>query len=173
MNILRFLRPACIDLALAFAPTPPPAGGESAEARGARLRRDKERLLGELAALLARSGEIINVPRFAKDLLHRERKATTAIAPGVAIPHVRSYQARSFVIGLARLPPPGIDFASLDGEPTRLFVLLTSPPWDDRTYLQVYREFVQLVQDEEAMRALLAAESAQEVFNALRAAAFR
>lgn len=169
MNILRFLRPACIELSLPFAPTPPPEGvEESAAARAARRRRDKERLIADLAAILDRSGEIINLARFTKDLLHRERKATTAIAPGVAIPHVRSYQVRAFVIGLARAPEPGLDFDSLDGEPTRLFVLLTSPPWDDRTYLQVYREFVQLVRDEEAMQALLAADSVQAVFNALR-----
>lgn len=167
MNILRFLRPQCIKLRLDFAPGEGlPDEGEAA--RAARHRREKETLIAELAALLAASGEIANLARFTRDLSHRERKATTAIAPGVAIPHVRTYQARSFVIGLARAEPPGVDFDSLDGEPTRLFVLLTSPPWDDRTYLQVYREFAELVQDDEALAGLMAATGPQDVFNALR-----
>ncbi len=168
MNILRFLRPECIKLGLDFAPAEGEEG-ESEATRAARHRREKEVLIAELAGLLARSGEIANLPKFTKDLSHRERKATTAIAPGVAIPHVRTYQARSFIIGLARAAEPGVDFDSLDGEPTRLFVLLTSPPWDDRTYLQVYREFAQIVQDEEALDGLMRAATVQDVFNALRA----
>lgn len=168
MNILRFLRPQCIKLRLDFVPAPGEEG-ESELTIAARHRREKETLIAELAGILAASGDIANLPKFTKDLSHRERKATTAIAPGIAIPHVRTYQAKSFIIGLARSDPPGVDFDSLDGEPTRLFVLLTSPPWDDRTYLQVYREFAQLVQDEEALAGLLTAESEQDVFNTLRA----
>lgn len=168
MNILRFLRPACIKLRLDFVPAEGEEG-ESEATKAARHRREKETLISELAELLARSGEIASLSKFTKDLSNRERKATTAIVPGIAIPHVRTYQARSFVIGLARAEPPGVDFDSLDGEPTRLFVLLTSPPWDDRTYLQVYREFARIVQDEEALAGLMAAEGEQDVFNTLRA----
>ncbi len=121
-----------------------------------------------LAQLLGRSGAIVNPNKFLRDLVNRERKATTAIAPGVAIPHVRSMQVRSFVMGFVRAAVPGIPFESLDGEPTRLFFLLASPPWDDRTYLQVYREFGELMQDEEVVEALLAAGSPQAVLTVLR-----
>jgi PTS system fructose-specific IIC component len=167
VNILRFLRPQCIKLRLDFLPA---AGeeGESEATRAARHRREKETLIGEFAELLSRSGDIASLNKFTKDLSNRERKATTAIAPGIAIPHVRTYQAKSFVIGLARADEPGVDFDSLDGDPTRLFVLLTSPPWDDRTYLQVYREFAQLVRDEEALAGLMTAQTEQDVFNTLR-----
>lgn len=167
MNILRFLRPQCIKLRLDFTPAPGEEG-ESELTIAARHRREKEMLIGELAEVLAASGDIGSLPKFTKDLSLRERKATTAIAPGIAIPHVRTYQAKSFIIGLARADPPGLDFDSLDGEPTRLFVLLTSPPWDDRTYLQVYREFAMLVKDEEALAGLMTAETEQDVFNTLR-----
>lgn len=168
MNILRFLRPQCIKLRLDFAPAPPQEG-EGELTIAARHRREKEALIAELAGILAASGDIANLQKLTKDLSNRERKATTAIAPGIAIPHVRTYQAKSFIIGMARAEAPGVDFDSLDGEPTRLFIMLTSPPWDDRTYLQVYREFAQLVQDEDALAGLLTAEDEQDVFNTLRA----
>ena len=167
MNILRFLRPQCIKLRLDFVPAEA-LEDEPPTTTAARHRREKEVLIAELAELLSRSGDIANLPKLTKDLSHRERKATTAIAPGIAIPHVRTYQAKSFIIGLARADAPGVDFDSLDGEPTRLFVLLTSPPWDDRTYLQVYREFAQIVQDEDALAGLMAAQTEQDVFNTLR-----
>lgn len=168
MNILRFLRPQCIKLHLDSRSGEAPED-ESELQRAARHRREKEGLIAELAELLVRSGDIANQSKFTKDLSNRERKATTAVAPGIAIPHVRTYQAKSFVIGIARADEPGLDFDSLDGEPTRLFILLTSPPYEDRTYLQVYREFAMLVQDEDSLAGLYAAESEQDVFNTLRA----
>ena len=168
MNILRFLRPACIKLHLDFKPAEP-LPDESEVTTAARHRREKEVLIAELAGVLHQSGDIGNLSKLTKDVSQRERKATTAIGPGIAIPHVRTYQAKSFIIGLARADEPGIDFDSLDGEPTRLFILLASPPYDDRTYLQVYREFAQLVRDEDSLAGLYAAETAQDVFNTLRA----
>jgi PTS system fructose-specific IIC component len=167
VNILRFLRPQCIKLRLDSRPGEPPPD-ESEAQRNARHRREKEALIGELAGLMAASGDIANLSKFTKDLSNRERKATTAVAPGIAIPHVRTYQAKQFIIGLARAEPPGLDFDSLDGEPTRLFLILTSPPYDDRTYLQVYREFAMLVRDEDALAGLFEAGSVQDVFNTLR-----
>jgi PTS system fructose-specific IIC component len=111
---------------------------------------------------------VANQAKLFKDLDHRERKATTGIASGVAIPHVRSMQVKHFVMGFVRAPQPGWPFLSLDGEPTRFFFLLASPPWDDRLYLQVYRELAAVIQDEETMEALGRAADVQEVMNAFR-----
>src|ERR1700677_899753 len=131
MNALRFLRPACVRLALETAQsTPDPLESEAQQRH--RLGRDKERLLGELAELLGQSGQIVNPSKFLRDLINRERKATTALANHIAIPHVRTMQARSFVMGLARASGDGLPFGSPDGEPTKLFFLLASPPYEDR-----------------------------------------
>jgi PTS system fructose-specific IIC component len=167
MNALRFLRPECVKLALDTVPEAP-ADAESEAQRRNRLNRDKERVTEELAGILSASGQVANPSKFLRDLVNRERKATTAIAPGIAIPHVRTMQARSFIMGLARAQGEGIHFGSLDGEPTRLFFLLASPPYEDRLYLQVYRELSGLIQDEEVMAGLFAAQRVQDVFNVLR-----
>ncbi len=167
MNILRHLRPACIRLDLDTLPTPAEED-ETPERCAKRENADKDRLLAEFAELFEKSGAIVNPSKFLRDLINRERKATTAIAPGVAIPHVRSMQARSFIMGFARARAPGIPFDSLDGAPTRLFFLLASPPYEDRIYLQVYREFAELVQDERVIAGLTEAREAQDVFNTLR-----
>lgn len=170
MNVLRHLRPECISLDLVFAPTPPPAelDEENEAQRRKRLVRDKDRLLEAFAELLGRSGEVANQAKLFKDLDHRERKATTGIASGVAIPHVRSMQVKRFLMGFVRAPEPGWPFLSLDGEPTRFFFLLASPPWDDRLYLQIYRELASVIQDEETMEDLGTAVDVQGVMNAFR-----
>ncbi|MFW5846197.1 MAG: PTS sugar transporter subunit IIA, partial [Planctomycetota bacterium] len=81
MNILRFLRNECIELDEAFEPTP--AGEEeNDQQRERRLVNDKERFVQHLCNVLDRSGEIVNPTKFYKDMVNRERKATTAIAPG-------------------------------------------------------------------------------------------
>jgi PTS system fructose-specific IIC component len=167
VNVLRFLHPECIKLDLDAHASEAPEGETEAQ-RDKRLGRDKERVLTELAELFDRSGLVVNRSKFLRDLTNRERKATTAVAPGIAIPHVRTMQVRAFVMGFARAPGEGIPFDSLDGEPTRLFFLLASPPYDDRTYLAVYRELAQLIQDEDAFAALHEARTPQDVFNVLR-----
>lgn len=169
MNVLRHLRPECISLDLAFAPTDPPEGVEETEAQARkRLLRDKDRLLESFTELLVLSGEVANPTKLFKDLDHRERKATTGIASGVAIPHVRSMQVKQFIMGFVRAPEPGWPFLSLDGEPTRFFFLLASPPWDDRLYHQIYRELAEVIQDEDTMEALATAGDVQGVMNAFR-----
>jgi len=167
VNVLRFLHADCIRLDLeTTANTPAEVESEAQAAR--RLAHDKERVLTELATLMEGSGQIINPSKFLRDLIHREQQATTAIAPGIAIPHVRSYQARTFVIGFARAAAPGIPFASLDGAPTRLFFVLASPPWDDHLYLRVYRDFAEMMQYGWVTDALLEAATPADVLSVLR-----
>lgn len=169
MNVLRFLRPACIRLGLATRPIPPPEEIEETEAQLHRRQwAEKEAVMAELAELATASGEVVNPTRFHKDLVFREKRATTAILPGVALPHVRSLQIRSFVMGFARADGDGLWYGSQDGQPTRLFFLLAAPPYDDRAYLAVYREVAQLLDDEETVAALQAATAVNEVFNVLR-----
>lgn len=167
VNILRFLDPNCIALDLQSPISPAPDAEESAAARERRLVSDKETLLQELCELLDRSGAIVNPSKFYKDMVNRERKATTAIAPGIAIPHVRSMQVRSFVMGFAR-SRQGHPFASLDGGPTRLFFLLASPPYEDKLYLRVYRQFAEMIRHDWVQQSFLDAETEQDVLNILR-----
>ena len=167
MNILRFLRPECIRLELNTRPLEP-ADDETAAQTARRKTKEKEAVMAELAGLLAHSPDVVNPSKLLRDLAQREHNATTAIAPGVAIPHVRTLQARGFVLGFARAHDPGLHYGSLDGEPTRLFLLLAAPPYDDRTYLHTEREFARILMDEDAVDALLAAPDVQGVFQVLR-----
>ena len=171
MNVLRFLKPACIQLPLLTQPIPPPADDTEEETAGQlakRRHREKEAVMTELAGVLARAPEIVNPSKLLRDLQQRERNATTAIGGGVAIPHVRTLQARAFLMGFARAAGDGLHYEALDGEPVRLFFLMAAPPYDDRTYHHVHREVATILRDEDTVDALLAARDAQDVFNTLR-----
>jgi len=95
-------------------------------------------LLEEMVDLLCLSGEIGNRNKALQDLYNRERKATTAVGHGIAIPHVRTKQAKSFVIGFVR-SRDGQQFDSLDGKPVHVFFPMVAPPYDDSLYLRVFR----------------------------------
>lgn len=172
VNILRYLQPGCIKLGLDHLPREP-AEEETEQQRERRLVADKEDVVKELSELLDRSGQVLNPTKFFKDMVNRERKATTAIAPGIALPHVRSKQVRNFIIGFARAEGDGVPFASLDGSPTRLFFLLASPSHADagnleRLYLRVYRQFAEMIQNEWVVDSFLECEEPQDVLNVLR-----
>jgi mannitol/fructose-specific phosphotransferase system IIA component (Ntr-type) len=167
VSFLRFFRAECIEAELDVELIEPQEDETEAQ-RAKRLAKCKDRVLDALTSIYERSGLVVNRSKFLKDLDHRERKATTAIAPGIAIPHVRTLQMRGFVMGFARAKGDGVPFLSLDGEPTKLFVLLASPPYDDRAYLQVYKGLAPLLLDEDFTDELVAAPNAQAIYQAFR-----
>src|SRR5687767_4349252 len=66
----------------------------------------KVRILGGLVGLLDKSGKITNPKKCLTDLKNRESKASTALGSGIALPHVRTPQAKGFcmAIAVARAP---------------------------------------------------------------------
>ena len=172
MNPLRYLDPKCIRLHCQTEVLPASDDETEAQARKRRLV-TKENFLHEFAELLDLSGNIVNPTKFSKDLINRERKATTALAPGLAIPHVRSSQVRVFTMGFARVDGDGVDLDSLDGSPTQVFFLLAGPndrdkPEQDRIFLKLYRQIAEMMKHEWVLPALIDAENEQDVMNIFR-----
>lgn len=126
----------------------------------------KERVLEELVTLLDTSGKIGNPAKLLSDILNRERKATTGIGNGIAIPHVRTMQAREFAICIAR-STPGVEFDATDGQPVHIFFGVVAPPYDDKLYLEVYREIGTLLSHEDARRRIMKAQTPHEVIKAI------
>jgi mannitol/fructose-specific phosphotransferase system IIA component (Ntr-type) len=89
---------------------------------------DKSTVLRRLVGVLADSGRIIDAVTepLTAELVRRERIGTTAIGKGLAFPHMRTRLVDDF-LGAIGVAPQGVDFASLDGRPTHLIVLLLSP----------------------------------------------
>ena len=126
----------------------------------------KEKILAELIALFVASGKVGNVTKLAADLENRERKATTGIGDGIAIPHVRTMQAKEFTICFAR-STPGVEFGAVDGRPVHLFFGVVAPPYDDKLYLEVYQSIGKLLGEETTREALMSAKDEHEVIKAV------
>lgn len=164
MNLRRFLRPEAVKLELDT--TPEPLENEEPDSP-AYYRRIRRQVLEELVELFAATGRISNERKLFTDLLNREKKASTAYGDGIAIPHVRTKQARSFTMVFAR-STPGVPFGDPEGKPTHLFFGLVAPPYEDRLYLRVYRTLLPLLRDPEWRKELMAAEDHHEVLRLLK-----
>jgi mannitol/fructose-specific phosphotransferase system IIA component (Ntr-type) len=164
MHLARLICPESIRLELQTTMPPEPEDGSD---RQRFVTSVKEAVLGELAELIALSGRVGSVNRLRADLISREKKATTGLANGVAVPHVRTREARQFLIGFAR-SSPGIEFDCLDGGPAHVFFVLVAPPFDDTLYLRVYRQLAEAFLHPGSIAPLMAVNSDGELVRALK-----
>lgn len=117
----------------------------------------KDDALQELTRALVASGKVKDQGVILEMLRNRESLGSTAVGSGVAFPHGRSVAIPELCILVAR-SRSGVDFDSMDGEPTHLFFLLLAPPQDTgNIYLQALGAITGLVQKDTAREKLLAA----------------
>jgi len=161
---MRYLRPELVNLELALPPEPP----EGVDPRSSHWRwRCKEHVVDEMVELFSRSGEVRNESKFRRDYIDREKKGSTAIGAGVAVPHVRSMQPRRIVVCVAR-SWEGVEYLAPDGEPVKLLFGITGPSYEEKIYLRAYTWIARLAQEEWVVDAVMAAETPDEVIGALR-----
>jgi PTS system nitrogen regulatory IIA component len=124
-------------------------------------------VIRELVEVADRLGLVYNRDELVGEVRRREQLCTTALTPGVAMPHPRHplpYDiAESFVI--PGLTPSGVPFGAADGSLTRLFFLICCK--DDRTHLHVLARLAQMLHDPSDVDALLAAEHGDELLEGL------
>ncbi|UCC44502.1 MAG: PTS sugar transporter subunit IIA [Candidatus Zixiibacteriota bacterium] len=131
--------------------------------------KSKELIIHELVDLLESGYRIGNRSKLVLDFINREKKATTGIGGGIAIPHIRTKQAKDFMIAFAR-STAGYDFGSLDDKPAHMFFVMAAPPYDDALYLKVFKSLAEMLQYDGLREELMAAQSPGEVIRALRSA---
>jgi mannitol/fructose-specific phosphotransferase system IIA component (Ntr-type) len=161
MNISRFLKEEMVILDFQCEQEPPPEENISNKWR----QRNKERILAGLVEILETSGRTGNNCKLLNDFIFREKKATTAIGHGIAVPHIRTMQAKEFMMGFAR-SKEGLYFDAPDNEPVHLFFIMASPPYDDSFYLKIFKGLAENFQYEQFRRELM---EAQEPYDIIRA----
>ena len=119
-------------------------------------------VLAELAAPVA-ACQNLDPKRLQESLLAREKLGSTGVGDGVAIPH-------SKVPGLAQVAASfgrcrdGVDFRSLDGKPTTLFVALFAPERAGAEHLQALARVSRLLKRAPFRQALLDAPDAAAIY---------
>ncbi len=120
----------------------------------------KEEILDQMLALCARSGAVTNLEAARQDILARERKSSTGMEHGIALPHARTEAVERMVcaLGICRA---GIAFGALDGALSHIFLMVLMPPYTTAEYTRLAGNVTRAL-DEHGRRDLMAAKSGQE-----------
>jgi PTS system nitrogen regulatory IIA component len=125
--------------------------------------REKNAVLKEMATGLVANHPLLDEKKVLEVLLERERISTTAIGEGVAIPHGK-LRGVERVVGIFARSLEGVDFASLDGEPTHLFFVLIAPENAAADHLKALARISRLLKDPTFRSRLIAGKTGQEIF---------
>ncbi|HON12749.1 MAG: PTS sugar transporter subunit IIA [Spirochaetota bacterium] len=126
----------------------------------------KEEIINELLDVLVQSGKIKDREAALAAVMDRERKMSTGMKHGIAIPHGKSPTVHELVacIGISDNP---VDFDSLDHEPCRIFIMTLSPIDKTGPHLQFLAEVSLLFKSSEKRAEILAAKTPEEVLRVL------
>jgi len=127
----------------------------------------KEAVVRELATHMAAQHPEIDAARLEEVLWERERLGSTAIGDGIAIPHGKLPGLKT-VLGAFGRHPQGVDFQSLDGNPSKLFFLLVAPEDSVGQHLKALARVSRLLKDPEFRQHLLSAADRDDLYRSIR-----
>ena len=125
---------------------------------------DKRGILEELALYMSEHHQRIDRAALSRVLIEREQLASTAIGEGVAIPHGKLGAVGEIVACLGRAPK-GVEFDSMDGQPTFLFFVLVAPESSTGAHLKALARISRVFKDPEFRRRLMAAGDAESMYS--------
>ena len=126
----------------------------------------KDEILEELLSLLCQSGNIEDRAMVLNALKERESSMSTGLEKGIAIPHAKTNGVRETCVAIG-LKKEGVNFDSLDGEPSKIFIMLASPIENSGPQMRAMAAFSGALMRDEVRAALMNAESAETVIEIL------
>jgi PTS system nitrogen regulatory IIA component len=126
----------------------------------------KDDLLAEMASGLAAVEPGLGADRLLGVLRERESLQSTGIGEGVAIPHGKIGGLDRLVATFAR-SSAGVDFDSIDGQPTHLFFMLVVPEQSGGQHLKALARISRFFRDASFREKLLGADELDQIFRAI------
>lgn len=148
-DLLKLLDPACVALKL----------------RGT----TKEEIISELVGVLHAAGRIEDRILVTHDVLQRERTMSTGMQHGIALPHAKTDGTVSLAVAVG-IKREGVDFDSIDGGPSRLFILIVSPKKSFGPHIQFLAAIGAVLKDERVREDVFSAAKETEVVRLLQSA---
>jgi len=124
----------------------------------------KPEILHELAQSFISQFANLNPDAVAAVLAERERLGSTAIGDGIAIPHGK-IRGVNRIVGAFGRHLKGVEFDSLDGNPTHLFFVLFAPEESTSLHLKALARVSRLFRDTAFRERLEAAATAEELYS--------
>ncbi|HEM2810051.1 TPA: PTS sugar transporter subunit IIA [Streptococcus suis] len=99
----------------------------------------KEAVIDEMITSLVDKGYVTDFDVFKTGIMNREAQTTTGLGDGIAMPHAKNAAVKGATVLFAK-SNKGVDYASLDGQPTDLFFMIAAPEGANDTHLAALAE---------------------------------
>ncbi len=126
----------------------------------------KQEIIDEMVEILYQGGKLNDKEEYKKAILAREAQSSTGLEEGIAIPHAKTSAVKipSIAFGLSK---NGVDYESLDGEPSKLFFMIAAPANASNTHIEILSKLTTMLLDDEIREKLLEVKTEQEVMDIL------
>lgn len=122
----------------------------------------KKEIIEEMSLLFEKSGKITDLAGFREALLERENISSTALESGIAVPHCKSSTVKEISIAFG-LHKTGVDYESLDDEPSKLFFMIAAPEGTADAHVECLAELTKYLLDDNFRNELLEVKNSREV----------
>ena len=126
----------------------------------------KNGIIEEMIDRLVAAGKVKDREGALKAVLDREAKMSTGMQNGVAIPHGKSKCIKSLVAAIG-LNKAGVNFDSMDGSPSTIFIMTLSPANRTGPHIQFLAEVSRLISQPAEREKLLAARTHADIYEIL------
>jgi nitrogen PTS system EIIA component len=124
----------------------------------------KEDIIKELVGLLSLAHPIKDKASLIQTLMNRESLGSTGIGQGIGIPHAKSNSVKDLVAALG-VSKNGVDFDSLDGEPTYIFMLLVAPEDAAGPHLKALAKISRMLKDKFVRDSIISAKDEKAIID--------
>ena len=100
---------------------------------------DKEGVINEMVQSLVDNGVVTDFDTFKAGIMNREAQTSTGLGDGITMPHSKNEAVKEATVLFAK-SNKGVDYASLDGQPTDLFFMIAAPEGANDTHLAALAE---------------------------------
>ncbi|HEL2099536.1 TPA: PTS sugar transporter subunit IIA [Streptococcus suis] len=132
----------------------------------------KEAVIDEMITSLVDKGYVTDFDVFKTGIMNREAQTTTGLGDGIAMPHAKNAAVKEATVLFAK-SNKGVDYASLDGQPTDLFFMIAAPEGANDTHLAALAELSKYLMKPgfaDKLRGVSSPEEVISVFDAAEAA---
>jgi fructose-specific phosphotransferase system IIA component len=124
----------------------------------------KENIIRHLVDKLDELDLLIDRNEVLRVVMEREQSMSTGMQHGVALPHGKTDAVKKMCMAVG-IKPEGCDFQSLDGKPSKVFVLIVSRKQTSDPHIQLLSEIGKKLYSEEAVNKLLECTTKKEVWD--------
>lgn len=127
---------------------------------------EKTAVIEEMIKSLTDHGYVTDFETFKEGILAREALTSTGLGDGIAMPHSKNAAVKEATVLFAK-SNKGVDYESLDGQPTDLFFMIAAPEGANDTHLAALAELSQYLMKDGFADKLRQATSADQVIELL------